>query len=156
MEQTSSPSALTVKNVRRIKTIDDSNDDDGAEISSVNGHRQRHSDRHHHHNRHSHGNHHHHRHHHHRTHHHRRHESHSPCSICSRSEFYSDVGYDPHQHHHHIAPIHTFIPPHTSTVHTHSPTKIYRDSGVVTDPERKTTKDTSVTADLEDVSSMFY
>ena len=151
IEQTPSDSALTIKNVNRMKSVDEE-----TEVSSLNDHRHRHSDRrhhHHHHHHHHHNNnntHHSHRNHHHhdRHHHRRRHQSHSPCSICSYNEFYSEVSYDPHQHHHHVEPIPIVITPRSTT-------KIYRDNGVGTEIEKKQTKDSSVTADLEDVSSMF-
>jgi len=125
-------------------------------MASSNGHRHRHSDGHHH-NRHSHRNH---DHHHDHSRHHRRdrHRSYSPCSICSNNEYYNEVSDDPHQHQRRVESIPRLITPTKSRSQTRSPgklnTKIYRDNGVGTERERKPTRDSSVTADLEDVSSM--
>ncbi|UJR27745.1 hypothetical protein I4U23_009020 [Adineta vaga] len=160
MGKTSTPSSLTVQNVSQIKSMDDD-----IEISSLANHRHRHSDRYLHPDDRSRRNHHHHHHqqqqHQHRSHyyqHHRRHQSHSPCSICSRDEFYSDVGYNHHGHHHHHHLHHTeLIPGHfvlqPTPTHMRSSTKLYRDSGVATEHQLKIMKDSSVTADLEDITN---
>ncbi|CAF0745972.1 unnamed protein product [Adineta ricciae] len=156
-ERASSPSALTVQNVSRIKSMDDDDPNDTV----LADRRHRHSDRHTHTTDHSHRKHSHH-HHQHRSHHHSRHHrqrSHSPCSICSREEFYSDVGHDAHRshHHHHHHPHPELIPTHfviaPPPIPVHAPTKLYRDSSVATEHQLKITRDSSVTADLEDISN---
>ncbi len=111
--------------------------------------------------------HHHHRHHsrrHHRHQHHRR-RSYSPCSTCSdrsRNDFHSDIGPNYQHHHHHYHRKHSepvkIITPRPYIPRTISPPKItrtfYRDTGIGTGLETKIMKDSSVTADLEDVPSI--
>jgi hypothetical protein len=139
MEKNYQPNSA-IKNSNRIKPIDN-----GTDISSLDEHHHRHR-------RHS-------RHHHHQRH---RHHSYSSCSTCSNrshDDFYSDVGYNHHHHkHHHSEPVHKNITPQSSRTRSPSPPKRrragYRDTGTGTELETKTTRNSSVKADLEDVPSI--
>lgn len=100
---------------------------------------------------------------------HHRHHSRSPCSTCSdrsRDAFHSDVGHD-HHHHHHVQPrFRTFHSQTREKLITPRPVKdrvstpprrnnnVYREISTGTGLDTKIMKDSSVTADLEDVPSI--
>jgi hypothetical protein len=124
----------TRKNSNRIEPIDDGTENSSNDHQNHHRHR-RHSNRRHH-----------------RRH---RHHSYSSCSTCSdrSNEFFSDVGY--HHHHQHYKSVERIITPRTIRARTPSPprryTRPFRNTSIGTGVQMR---DSSVTADLEDVPSM--
>ncbi len=145
-EKSSTNNSASAKKNNRIRPMESKTD----VSSSPNDYRR--SRRHHHHHRS--------RHHHHPRHrsHHRHRHSYSPCSECT---YYShDVHHDyshNHPHHSHSTPFPRIITPRVPKIITPTPAKInktmYRETGVNTGNETKIMRDSSVTADLEDLPS---
>jgi hypothetical protein len=115
-------------------------------------------DKHHHHHR----RHHHHRHypHHHHHHHHRRRRSRSPDSPSTYSSYTSHRHHGfGHHHHYHSVPLPRITTPRFPKIVTpnapKSNTIVYRETGINTGKETKIMRDSSVTANLEDIPSKF-
>jgi ABC-type Zn2+ transport system substrate-binding protein/surface adhesin len=138
---------LSLKKYNRIEPIDNKTDiTSSINLDKTDNHQHRHH--HHHHHRH------HHRPHHHHHHHHHRHRSYSPDSP---STYYShNFG---HHHHFHAAPIQRIVTPKFPKIITpflpKINTKTYRDTGINTGNETKIMRDSSVTADLDDIQCKF-
>lgn len=160
-QQTLSQDRTSTKNTNRVQPINE-NDNHTESLSLPSRHRHHRSHhRHHSHRRSRHGDgHHHHRHH--------RPRSYSSCSTCSSHSYHthSDIRSDvTHHRRHHFhqslsQPAPKIITPRPPKPRTPTPprapfsnTLIYRDTGTSTGLETKIMRDSSVTADLEDVPS---
>jgi hypothetical protein len=154
---------LSPKKTERSKHRDSKTEVSFADDGDDDNHHHRHRHhRHHHHHHHSpHQRRHHSHHHHHQQNRRQSHHSHSPCSECLRNihnEFHREP--IPHHHHHqHSEPLPKVITPNLPKIITPTPMRfertVYRDTGINTGYETKIMRDSSVTADLEDVPCMF-
>jgi len=137
----------------------DNKTDASSSVNTDKIENQDHPHHHHHHRRHHHHHHHHPPHHHHHHHHRHRYHLNSPDS---RSPYYShNLNHDHHYgHHHHFQsePFPRIITPHLPKIITPRPkihTTTYRETGINTGNETKIMRDSSVTADFDDIPSKF-